>query len=380
MQALGPFGPRPHLALAVSGGADSTALALFAAEWAHRHGGTVIALIADHGLRRESAAEAAATSARMAQAGIPARIIDLHLKSGPELQERARTARHAALAAAARDSGAVHLLFGHHEGDQAELLVMRAARGPQGGAGIAGFAARHDVVLLRPLLAFTAAELRAELHERGVGWVEDPSNRDPVFERVRVRQAGAALDRPRHDEAVLAMHNTRTAIARTLARDGFMHPAGFALLRTNHPPPEVLAALIRTIGGAIHPPRRDAVRSLADAMRPATLGGVLITRAGHLGAGWLLCREPAACAPPTDATIGVVWDGRFRIRAIPPGADRLGCLGDAAVAWRRASDLPSIVLRGLPAYFEGPHVVAVPHCQPEAFALLTAAVAHPVCP
>ncbi len=114
---LGPFEPRVQLAVAVSGGADSTALALLADAWARARGGAVLALIVDHGLRAESAAEAALTMARLAARGIAARVLTLRgLERGPALAARARAARYAALEAACRAAGVVHLLLGHHAG------------------------------------------------------------------------------------------------------------------------------------------------------------------------------------------------------------------------------------------------------------------------
>ncbi|MDR3464564.1 MAG: ATP-binding protein, partial [Xanthobacteraceae bacterium] len=141
MAPLGPFEPAPHLAVAVSGGADSLALALLARDWARARGGRVSALVVDHGLRPESAAEAAITLERLAALGIAAQVLALHgLDHGPALAARARAARHAVLAAAAHRLGALHLLFGHHAGDQAETVAMRRLSG-SGAAGLAGMAA-----------------------------------------------------------------------------------------------------------------------------------------------------------------------------------------------------------------------------------------------
>ncbi|MDD2875801.1 MAG: tRNA lysidine(34) synthetase TilS [Acidiphilium sp.] len=377
MGALGSFGPRPLLAVAVSGGADSTALVLLAHDWARARGGSVLALIADHGLRRESATEAATTASRLAGAGIASRIVTLAIPPGSALQERARIARHAALAAAAREAGAIHLLFGHHAADQAEVLAMRAARGSGGAAGMAAFAARHDVVLLRPLLGVAPVELRAELQRRRIDWIEDPSNADPRFERVRVRVSGIGATLNGGDAADTLAAAQREA-AGFLARNASIHPAGFAILRAESAPHEALAALIRTLGGATHPARRDAIARLAGSLHAATLGGVRIMRAGRFGDGWLLCREPVACAPPIAAIPGATWDRRFRIRTVPSQANQLGKLGMFAPAFRACSSLPSVVLRGLPAFFRDGVVVAVPHCGTDAIATLTNAPPLPV--
>lgn len=360
MARLGPFGPNPRLAVAASGGADSTALALLARDWVGPARGSVIALIADHGLRAAAAAEAALAASRLAERGFASRVLTLRIAPGSALQERARTARHAALAQAARDAGAVHLLLGHHAGDQAELRAMRAARGKRGAAGMAGFAARHDIVLLRPLLGFDPAELRAELRARGMAWTEDPSNADPRFERARVRAAGLAPVAPDPSEAA-SLAAAQRAAARWLAAHASIAPEGYAILRTDQPPDDALAALLRAIGGAVHPPRRDRVARLAAKLRPATLGGVRIMPSGRLGPGWLLLREADACAAPAAPRQGALWDGRFRILTVPHGADAIGRLGVHAAKLRRTTRLPAAILRALPAFYRSGDLLAVPH-------------------
>ncbi len=344
MAALGPFGPAPKLAVAVSGGADSMALALLAQGWAAANGATIIALIVDHGLRAAAAAEALITRDRLAERGIEARILTLSgLPGGAKLQETARAARYAALAQAARAAGALFLLVGHHQADQAETVAMRAARGTGGLHGMAACVARADGVLLRPLLTVAPARLRDFLREENISWIEDPSNSDPRFERVRVRLGGTAAgpDNPAERRRL------EMQAAEFLARHAMIRPQGFAVIQVEAVPPLALAALLRVIGGADYAPRLDAVAQLAARLRPATLGGVQILQAGKLGPGWLLVREPAACAAPIAAVQGAVWDRRFRL--IEAGiAGSFGALGADASKFRHGSNLPAAVLRGLP--------------------------------
>ncbi|MEY4793925.1 MAG: tRNA lysidine(34) synthetase TilS, partial [Pseudomonadota bacterium] len=93
MAPLGPFGAAPGLAVAVSGGPHSLALALLARDWVAARGGRLVALIADHGLRPESGAEAEHVIGLLTQAGIAAECLRLGLPGGARLQERARMAR-----------------------------------------------------------------------------------------------------------------------------------------------------------------------------------------------------------------------------------------------------------------------------------------------
>src|ERR1700739_1672005 len=114
MARLGPFCAVPRLSVAVSGGADSTALALLAQGWAAARGGDVLALIVDHGLRPNSAAEAALTASRLQACGIASQVLTISDLHGPGLQERARVARYEILGRAARAAGRPHLLLRHH--------------------------------------------------------------------------------------------------------------------------------------------------------------------------------------------------------------------------------------------------------------------------
>ncbi|GLR67896.1 hypothetical protein GCM10010909_25770 [Acidocella aquatica] len=345
MARLGPFGAAPRLAAAVSGGADSTALVLLACDWAAQNRGSILALIVDHGLRPESAAESALTASRLAARGIASKIIVLSGISGPGVQEKARDARYAALAGAAQAEGRLHLLLGHHAADQAETVAMRARRGPGGAEGIAAWAARDNVLLLRPLLNVSPAALRAYLMARGMEWIEDPSNRNPKFERVRIRLEGAGVQPANAG----ARQEREQEAARFLARHAALRPEGFALLDAPGAPLAALAALLRVVGGNVYPPGQQATAALAAKLRPATLGGVRILAAGRLGPGWLLAREPACVAPPVAARRGAIWDRRFTLEATPPPGQSLGALGDDSKNYKNYNALPSIVVRTMPA-------------------------------
>jgi tRNA(Ile)-lysidine synthase len=362
------------LAVAVSGGADSMAVALLAADWAAQRGGRVIALVVDHGLRAESAAEAALTVERLRQRGLPARCLPLSgLARGPALAARARAARYAVLSQACAGAGIVHLLLGHHAGDQAETLAMRALSrsGPAGLAGMAALVETADLRLLRPLLTVPPGRLRATLRAAGVGWVEDPSNADPATLRARLRAARADPegDGPATRAAVEAAARqgaerqaAERAIAAELAARATIHAAGYATLRGPISPP-ALAALVRTIAGAAYPPSPRQVERLAGSLAPATVAGVRVMRApARLTPDpWLLVREASAMAPPVPARRGAIWDGRFRLAADAPPGTTLGALGADAAAPRRASPLPAAALCTFPALRADENLFAVPH-------------------
>ncbi len=155
MAAVGPFERRPVLAVAVSGGADSLALALLADRWARAAGGHIVALTVDHRLRPESGAEAAQVEAWLGARAIAHRRLDWRdARAGSDLQARARAARYALLQDWCAVAGVLHLLLAHHQDDQAETFLLRLGRG----SGVDGLGAMAPVSyaracrLLRPLL------------------------------------------------------------------------------------------------------------------------------------------------------------------------------------------------------------------------------------
>src|SRR5690606_9469224 len=115
-----PFEPRPHLAAAVSGGADSTALLLLAHQWASERGGRITTLTVDHGLRPEARAEAQSVARLCAERGIEHHILTCPPFPGGATQEEAREARYGLLTGWCRERHALHLLLAHHRDDQAE--------------------------------------------------------------------------------------------------------------------------------------------------------------------------------------------------------------------------------------------------------------------
>lgn len=262
---LAPFAPfeaRPVSAVAVSGGRDSLALALLAHEWANARDGRVLALIVDHGLRPESADEARTTRERLDGAGIAAEILPWSGdKPSTRLQQAARDARYRLLFAACRRHGILHLMTAHHADDQDETVAMRAAResGPDGLAGMAAVVEHRDLRLLRPLLGVPRRRLTATIEARGVAWIDDPSNEDRRFERVRVRQDGVASGVVRDgDRAVRDRTLAETALGvLEIGPDGVAldHVAVSALRKEIAE--RLLSRVVQAVGRLDYPPRRE---------------------------------------------------------------------------------------------------------------------------
>ncbi len=177
--------------LGVSGGPDSVALMGLIAGWARRHGQRLPTVaVVDHGLRAASADEAAFVVASAEALGLAAAILPW---TGPKpssaLQDNARRARYRLLAAHARALGADMLVTAHTEDDQAETLMMRLARG-SGLTGLAGMRRQTrsaGIAHARPALGWSKARLIATCRQHGWGWINDPSNADQRFARVRWR-------------------------------------------------------------------------------------------------------------------------------------------------------------------------------------------------
>ncbi len=385
MAAVGPFEPAPLIAVALSGGADSMALALLADRWAKAKGGRAVALTVDHRLRPDSAAEAARVAAWLAGRGIGHHIL---VRGGPpfegDLQAQARAARYRLLDDWCTGAGVLHLLTGHHREDQAETLLLRLARGSglDGLAGMAPVAERRSCRLLRPLLPVPRDRLRATLAGFGQAWVEDPSNNNPAFARARWRRNAALLDAEGLTSARLSTTAKQLGRARVviedltavlLARTVRLDRSGFAMVGAAPlvtAPAEValraLAALIATLGGADYPPRAERLERLYADLPHGLAGGRTLGGCRILPrrAGLILCREPAAVAAPVAGVPGgsVQWDGRFRLTlslAAPTGV-RLGALGDRCPEAAALASLPAAVRATLPALCDAAGVLAVP--------------------
>jgi tRNA(Ile)-lysidine synthase len=296
-----PFVRAKALLIAVSGGPDSTALLLMAAEWAKRRGKPRIeAATVDHGLRPESADEAKAVAALCARLGVGHRVLQWKgAKPTSRLQERAREARYRLLVDHARAISADALMTAHHADDQAETVLFRLLRG-SGVAGLRGMdliTARDGMMIARPLMGLKKRDLIAFANARGAPFIDDPSNADPRFARTRLRALlvrlgeegldAEALDRlarrARETEAALA-HLTAEVEARVGSEGPIDARALFAApIAIAH---RILARRIAEAGG------RDATRiglekietlalSLSEAFKErrafgANVGGALI--------------------------------------------------------------------------------------------------------
>lgn len=334
-------------AIAVSGGRDSMALARLSALYAENTGAAVLALTVDHGLRPQSASEAAQTAQWCKAAGLAHRTLAwAGDKPTTGIQEAARHARYGLLAAACAEAGIDALLTAHNASDQAETFLMRFARGA-GPSGLAAMAEESQIAagagapirLIRPLLDYSRARLTATVKAFGQAFVDDPGNDDPAYERIRMRALLAQLEGEGalSTEALLRTIARQRAAARRL-RDQeealFRHTAGcfyrwggvsLCADAVGHSDGDALAGLCRrlihAVSGEAYAPDEDKARNALDGALQtgaATAGGALIKL--WQGRLWFL-REPAAVVGRTGAPAmapvalapgqAILWDNRF---------------------------------------------------------------------
>jgi len=374
---------RPKIAVAVSGGGDSLALALLVQGWVKAHGGEMIALTVDHGLRAESAAEALTVQKMLKEKGIAHEILTWEgEKPATHIQELAREARYKLLLEACRARGFGALAVAHNLEDQTETFWMRLAHG-SGLDGLAGMAASRDadgVKIIRPVLGFTRAQLRATCEQFGVAWIEDPSNKNEKYLRVRLREfedvlAGEGLTPSRLSQTMQKLEDARDALG-VMTEAAFrtcvqLHPEGYASLNTGQwekSPREiqrrVLMQVLTTISPQEYPLGFDAVE--ATRLELQTTGFAGKTLAGceifpAQGGYFVFVREAAIVEGHTLATDGQIWDKRFVISGVAAGGTlTIGALGSAAVETAK-KPLPFKIRRVLPAFFLNDNLCAVPH-------------------
>jgi tRNA(Ile)-lysidine synthase len=382
-ELFAPLGFHTHVALAVSGGSDSTALMWLVRRWAlaAARPPKISVLTIDHGLRPQAQAECASVVEW-------ARALDLeaHILSWPGtkptsgLQAKAREMRYGLMRDWCRGHGAALLVTAHTLEDQAETVLMRLARG-SGITGLSGMRGDEtaEVLLERPLLKVTRAELRATLRAANHPWIDDPSNEDDRFERVRLRKAAPVLNELGLNPSAIArsaMRLERALVALEGMASDFMashvdtRPEGFAMVDVaafgkldEEIAIQVLAGLLERLGGGATP-RLAAVEALQQWLRRGesrarTLAGCRIARRKrHL----LIGREPGRIShAPVAIAAGqsVLWDNRFTISLT--GTDRpCAIVPVKALKLARHRQIPAFVQESLPAIMAEGEIAAIP--------------------
>lgn len=285
--ALDALAPEGRVALAVSGGPDSLALLILATAI---RPDAILAATVDHGLRPEAADEAAMVAALCRKLGVRHASLRVTVEDDPAgVQAAARTARYAALGKWAAQEEAAFLATAHHADDQAETILMRLARGA-GLGGLAGIRRSRplgeapSVTLIRPLLAWTKAELEEVVAAAGIEPARDPSNNDLRYDRTRARRllAGGWPDASRVAAAARHLAEADEALAwvvESLANARIRLDGTEASLDASDLPRELRRRLLVALFARLAPGlsmRGDAIDRLLqslDARKVATLSG-----------------------------------------------------------------------------------------------------------
>jgi tRNA(Ile)-lysidine synthase len=382
-----------HAGLAVSGGADSMALMHLAHEWQQETGARtrLTVLTVDHGLRPKADEDASWVAERAREFGLECAV--LRWRPGDKksrIQADARNTRYRLMADYAHANNLDTLVTAHHLDDQAETLLMRLGRG-SGLDGLAGIPARNHwagIAVRRPFLDVPKARLVATLEKKGTAWLEDPSNDDTRFERVRVRQAMDELEKLGIGAEALARTARRLRRASEalddiagefLASNAVLDEAGFcridARALAGAPAETALRALgraIQVMGGQVSPPRLSKLETLRDALVSGeqgamTLGGCRLLRQM---ANFLVLRERGRhglediTLQPGEARL---WDNRYHVSLgessdTPVSVHALGMDGYGKVRARlgKAIELPDLAAESLIAFWRDDEILAVP--------------------
>jgi tRNA(Ile)-lysidine synthase len=351
----------PRVALAVSGGSDSMAMLVLTAEWvkAKKNPSAIIVLTVDHGLRDASIGEARQVREWCTALGLCHEILTWeNQKPATGIQAKARQARYDLMTAWCVQNHVPVLLTGHTADDQAETVLMRKSR-TSSAASLAGIWPERDwngVRVVRPLLNLRRQDLRNFLKSRNQDWINDPSNDDVCFERVRVRQKLAGEVRGFVHEAQAAQSDVKRDqhLADIWCEQNLrVHELGFVdydrVAYLPLPPnvqDKVIVRLLFLCGmqNAVERAERTelAMWLSLDAGTRRSLGGALFAKRR---AQIIVGREPGRISkvPQLIPKSGqVIWDGRFRVFG-PAGA-----IVTSGVLKPRQKHMPAFIQAGFP--------------------------------
>ncbi|MEM8664208.1 MAG: tRNA lysidine(34) synthetase TilS [Pseudomonadota bacterium] len=302
-----------RIGLAVSGGGDSTALAVLFRE--HAPSTATMLLTVNHGLRPEATEEEAAVQRLAHRLGFGFAAATAEGRPEGNLQAWARSERYRLLAQMAASHGLCAIVTAHTLDDQAETFLLRLRRrsGLRGLAGMRPVSRRAGLTILRPFLQVRREDLRRALTERGLCWHEDPSNDDTRYDRIAVRQMLPTLATIGLDAPALAASATHLAASSDVferetarhwdriatigrSRQVLLHTAAFHALPAEYRR-RLLSRAVRIAGGGLYEPRGRTVSTMDTALRAAqrTHGGgtLAIPHGPHI----LIVREAREIAP-----------------------------------------------------------------------------------
>ena len=302
-EKISSFIGKERFAIAVSGGSDSLALSALAKLYSLDNDNDFVALIIDHKLRKESAEEAKKTYKSLTQNKIKAKILTYRgEKFSSNIQKKARDLRYDLFEKYCGKNKIKFLILAHHQDDLIENFYIRLIRG----SGIKGLTSLQNIFeynknfyLLRPLLNFNKQELLSVTKKSYSSWIEDPSNKNDKFLRVRIRKMQSKLQKEGFDpkRIIKTIENLNTAkdsldfyIFKSEKKYLKFYKEGYAILNSSMFNNEAQEVIFRVIIKAIHfvsgeyyPPRSDSLKTLmknlsTKSFKSSTLGGCLIEK------------------------------------------------------------------------------------------------------
>ena len=294
---------KERFAIAVSGGSDSLALSVLAKLYSLENDNDFVSLIIDHKLRKESAEEAKQTYKSLTQKKIKAKILTYKgEKFSSNIQKKARDLRYDLFEKYCAKRKIKFLILAHHQDDLIENFYIRLIRG----SGIKGLTSLQNIFeynknfyLLRPLLNSNKEELLSVTKKSYSSWIEDPSNKNDKFLRVRIRKMQTKLQKEGFDPKRII----KTIDNLNIAKDSLdfyifksekkylnFYKEGYVTLKSSIFNNEAQEVIFRVIIKAIHfvsgeyyPPRSDSLKSLmknlsVKSFKSSTLGGCLIEK------------------------------------------------------------------------------------------------------
>lgn len=373
--------PGAKIGLAVSGGGDSMAMLTLMHEWAHQNDRTLYVATVNHGLRDESVAETKMVQRACKRLGVECSILKWTGWDGTgNLQDAARDARNRLIGAWAKENELDAVATGHTADDQAETFLLRLARGSgiDGLSGMSSLRMKQGIPWFRPLLTYRRADLRAFLKSKRIKWVDDPSNEDQRFDRIKMRKAQTALDGlgltvDRLVETATRMSTARRALERLTKEQarGVVTPTDLGTVKIDIEAFKLLplelryrlfSHVLKWVSGSIYRPRFDALLESANRLSAGTDHTLLGCHIISDGTDAEVCREVSKIHESTE--FSAPFDGRWLLSSNDATDGlRIAALGEQGLpqcdGWRDI-DASRISLLGSPAIWKGDTLIAAP--------------------
>ena len=379
--------PKGNIGIGVSGGGDSMALLLLSAEWAHNNNRSLKVVTIDHGLRPGSPSECTYVKNISDKLAIEHTTLKWLEKPSGNLQNSARGARHKLFSDWTKIKKVSVVLLGHTLDDNAETIISRLIRGSgiDGLTGISKNKTINSLTLFRPLITITREDLRRYLQEKEISWIDEPSNYDERFDRVKIRNllpqlSGVGLTAnklvalsghmERAKEALnyevfsFAKQNVQQTIWGDLEinLDAFIKTSKEYQFR-------LLAVALRWISGKFYRPRFNSLERLlallttGSRLQGMSLMGCIIKCDGEM---IKISREFSAIPPPFLAVKPkFVWEKKWQLVIDLPKLHniKIGPLGKEGIKQienNKSFNIPRDALIGSVAMFENQKVLCVP--------------------